>query len=161
MACQWLHQNSYARLTFSDDAFAAGSLASIFWLKKCSLTPGLMFPNELISRDEGMSKYAVLNIYSPICQDIVCTCINGLTRTSAHSACIILINRVSVSCREYPMNNCMSEYMEQWSYFVDCSSMPVGLLFRLLFSLSTETGGRTRATDDPIALRTCSRVDGT
>ena len=34
--------------------FFSGSFASIFWLKKRGLMPGLMFSNELISRDEGM-----------------------------------------------------------------------------------------------------------
>jgi ribonucleoside-diphosphate reductase subunit M2 len=31
-----------------------GSFASIFWLKKRGLLPGLTFSNELISRDEGL-----------------------------------------------------------------------------------------------------------
>lgn len=34
--------------------FFSGSSASIFWLKKRGLMPGLTFSNELISRDEGM-----------------------------------------------------------------------------------------------------------
>ena len=34
--------------------FFSGSFASIFWLKKRGLVPGLTFSNELISRDEGM-----------------------------------------------------------------------------------------------------------
>lgn len=34
--------------------FFSGSFASIFWLKKRSLMPGLTFSNELISRDEGL-----------------------------------------------------------------------------------------------------------
>ncbi|KAN0094629.1 Ribonucleotide reductase, small chain domain containing protein, partial [Tylopilus felleus] len=34
--------------------FFSGLFASIFWLKKRGLMPGLMFSNELISRDEGM-----------------------------------------------------------------------------------------------------------
>lgn len=34
--------------------FFSGSFASIFWLKKRNLMPGLSFSNELISRDEGM-----------------------------------------------------------------------------------------------------------
>lgn len=33
--------------------FFSGSFASIFWLKKRGLMPGLCFSNELISRDEG------------------------------------------------------------------------------------------------------------
>src|ERR1700734_3298223 len=34
--------------------FFSGSFASIFWLRKRGLMPGLAFSNELISRDEGM-----------------------------------------------------------------------------------------------------------
>lgn len=34
--------------------FFSGAFASIFWLKKRSLMPGLTFSNELISRDEGL-----------------------------------------------------------------------------------------------------------
>ncbi|KAH8106114.1 putative ribonucleotide reductase small subunit RnrA [Cristinia sonorae] len=34
--------------------FFSGSFASIFWLKKRGLMPGLAYSNELISRDEGM-----------------------------------------------------------------------------------------------------------
>lgn len=58
-----LHWISDQRSTFAERliAFAAvegiffsGSFASIFWLKKRGLMPGLAFSNELISRDEGM-----------------------------------------------------------------------------------------------------------
>ncbi|KAI9796075.1 MAG: Ribonucleotide-diphosphate reductase (RNR), small subunit [Piccolia ochrophora] len=34
--------------------FFSGSFASVFWLKKRGLMPGLTFSNELISRDEGL-----------------------------------------------------------------------------------------------------------
>lgn len=59
-ALQWIGSKS---ATFGERvvAFAAvegiffsGSFASIFWLKKRGLMPGLTFSNELISRDEGM-----------------------------------------------------------------------------------------------------------
>ncbi|QRW16093.1 ribonucleoside-diphosphate reductase subunit M2 [Rhizoctonia solani] len=59
-ALKWI---SDRRSTFAERlvAFAAvegiffsGSFASIFWLKKRGLMPGLTFSNELISRDEGM-----------------------------------------------------------------------------------------------------------
>lgn len=41
--------------------FFSGSFASIFWMKKRSLMPGLTFSNELISRDEGLHcKFACL-----------------------------------------------------------------------------------------------------
>ena len=59
-ALRWINDQ---RSTFAERlvAFAAvegiffsGSFASIFWLKKRGLMPGLTFSNELISRDEGM-----------------------------------------------------------------------------------------------------------
>ncbi|KAG7562766.1 hypothetical protein FFLO_01827 [Filobasidium floriforme] len=59
-ALKWI---SDRRSTFAERliAFAAvegiffsGSFASIFWLKKRGLMPGLTFSNELISRDEGL-----------------------------------------------------------------------------------------------------------
>jgi ribonucleoside-diphosphate reductase subunit M2 len=59
-ALRWI---SDKRSTFAERlvAFAAvegiffsGSFASIFWLKKRGLMPGLTFSNELISRDEGL-----------------------------------------------------------------------------------------------------------
>ncbi|KAF8211220.1 ribonucleotide reductase [Mycena galopus ATCC 62051] len=59
-ALKWI---SDTRSTFGERlvAFAAvegiffsGSFASIFWIKKRGLMPGLTFSNELISRDEGM-----------------------------------------------------------------------------------------------------------
>jgi ribonucleoside-diphosphate reductase subunit M2 len=37
-----------------EGVFFSGSFASIFWIKKRGLMPGLTFSNELISRDEGM-----------------------------------------------------------------------------------------------------------
>ena len=50
--------------------FFSGSFASIFWLKKRGLMPGLSFSNELISRDEGkltICRYSFsLNILSYI-----------------------------------------------------------------------------------------------
>ncbi|KAJ8736655.1 hypothetical protein PYW08_007311 [Mythimna loreyi] len=59
-ALQWIASKS---ATFAERiiAFAAvegiffsGSFASIFWMKKRGLMPGLTFSNELISRDEGL-----------------------------------------------------------------------------------------------------------
>ncbi|KAN0101210.1 Ferritin-like superfamily, partial [Tylopilus felleus] len=40
--------------TAVEGIFFSGSFASIFWLKKRGVMPGLTFSNELISRDEGM-----------------------------------------------------------------------------------------------------------
>lgn len=55
--------------------FFSGAFASIFWLKKRGLMPGLTFSNELISRDEGLhTDFACLlfrNLAHPPLPDVV------------------------------------------------------------------------------------------
>ena len=46
--------------------FFSGAFASIFWLKKRGLMPGLTFSNELISRDEGMHTDFACLLFSQI-----------------------------------------------------------------------------------------------
>ncbi|ARR30425.1 CPXV051 protein [Cowpox virus] len=58
-AQKWIHDSaSYGErlVAFAavEGIFFSGSFASIFWLKKRGLMPGLTFSNELISRDEGL-----------------------------------------------------------------------------------------------------------
>lgn len=59
-AMRWINgdSSSYAErlIAFAsvEGIFFSGSFASIFWLKKRGLMPGLTFSNELISRDEGL-----------------------------------------------------------------------------------------------------------
>merc|ERR1712109_218497 len=59
-ALNWINSDnaSYAEriVAFAsvEGIFFSGSFASIFWLKKRGLMPGLSFSNELISRDEGL-----------------------------------------------------------------------------------------------------------
>ena len=64
-ALNWIKSTSFAErlIAFAavEGIFFSGSFASIFWLKKRGLMPGLTFSNELISRDEGMHcEFAVL-----------------------------------------------------------------------------------------------------
>ncbi|KAF8875749.1 ribonucleotide reductase small subunit [Mucidula mucida] len=59
-AIKWIndHRSTFAErlVAFAavEGIFFSGSFASIFWMKKRGLMPGLTFSNELISRDEGM-----------------------------------------------------------------------------------------------------------
>jgi len=59
-ALKWIRddQASFAERVIAfasvEGIFFSGSFASIFWLKKRGLMPGLAFSNELISRDEGL-----------------------------------------------------------------------------------------------------------
>lgn len=57
--------------------FFSGSFASIFWLKKRGLMPGLTFSNELISRDEGLHT------------DFACLMFSHLVSFSSHLFLII------------------------------------------------------------------------
>lgn len=59
-ALKWIQdrESTYAQrlVAFAavEGIFFSGAFASIFWLKKRGLMPGLTFSNELISRDEGL-----------------------------------------------------------------------------------------------------------
>merc|ERR1712079_689499 len=59
-ALKWINSNNatyaerVAAFASVEGIFFSGSFASIFWLKKRGLMPGLTFSNELISRDEGL-----------------------------------------------------------------------------------------------------------
>ncbi|CAG8509329.1 9955_t:CDS:2 [Paraglomus brasilianum] len=59
-ALRWIadHKASFAErlVAFAavEGIFFSGAFASIFWLKKRGMMPGLTFSNELISRDEGL-----------------------------------------------------------------------------------------------------------
>ncbi|KAJ8735257.1 hypothetical protein PYW07_006877 [Mythimna separata] len=73
-ALQWIASKS---ATFAERiiAFAAvegiffsGSFASIFWMKKRGLMPGLTFSNELISRDEGLHTDFACLMYKHVVQ---------------------------------------------------------------------------------------------
>jgi ribonucleotide reductase beta subunit family protein with ferritin-like domain len=51
-------ENSFAKRLYAfsilEGVLFSGMFAAIFWLKKRNLMHGLIFSNELISRDEGM-----------------------------------------------------------------------------------------------------------
>ncbi|KAK7437109.1 hypothetical protein VKT23_018735 [Stygiomarasmius scandens] len=59
-ATTWMNEHSVPfserllAFAFVEGVFFSSSFASIFWLKKRGLMPGLCFSNELISRDEGL-----------------------------------------------------------------------------------------------------------
>ncbi|CDK26003.1 unnamed protein product [Kuraishia capsulata CBS 1993] len=59
--------------------FFSGSFASIFWLKKRGLMPGLTFSNELICRDEGLHT------------DFACLLFSHLNNTPDHSIVLKII----------------------------------------------------------------------
>lgn len=91
--------------------FFSGSFASIFWLKKRGLMPGLTFSNELISRDEGLH-----------C-DFACLMFRHLIQKPPKERIIEIISEAvrieqefltdALSCEMLGMNcNMMSQYIE-------------------------------------------------
>ncbi|KAL2123874.1 hypothetical protein VTJ04DRAFT_239 [Mycothermus thermophilus] len=69
-ALRWIsdRQSTFAQrlVAFAavEGIFFSGAFASIFWLKKRGLMPGLTFSNELISRDEGLHTDFACLLYS-------------------------------------------------------------------------------------------------
>lgn len=64
---KWIHDESSTFQTrliafaMVEGVFFSSSFASIFWLKKKGVMPGLCYSNELISRDEGLhTRFACL-----------------------------------------------------------------------------------------------------
>ena len=91
--------------------FFSGSFASIFWLKKRGLMPGLTFSNELISRDEGMHT------------DFACLLLSHLKHRPSKEAILAIITEAvhieqefltdALPCALLGMNsNLMKQYIE-------------------------------------------------
>ena len=66
-AIKWMNPDcgSFAKRVVAfavvEGIFFSGSFCAVFWLKSRGILPGLIFSNELISRDEGMhTDFAVL-----------------------------------------------------------------------------------------------------
>merc|ERR1712141_201584 len=75
-ALKWINSDnaSYAERVVAfasvEGIFFSGSFASIFWLKKRGLMPGLTFSNELISRDEGLHTDFACLMYSHLVEKL-------------------------------------------------------------------------------------------
>ena len=67
-AMRWIEKGNFAErlVAFSivEGIQFSASFASLFWLKKRALMPGLTFSNELISRDEGMHRDFAALLYT-------------------------------------------------------------------------------------------------
>ena len=73
--------------------FLSGSFASIFWLKKRGLLPGLTFSNQLISRDEGMHT----DLFSHLRRRPHLDRVNKIiTQAVAHSSSLTMSRDVSI-----------------------------------------------------------------
>lgn len=91
--------------------FFSGSFASIFWLKKRGLMPGLTFSNELISRDEGLHcDFAVLMfqhlVQRPSRERIIEIISDAVTIEQEFLTDALPVNLIGMNCA------LMSEYIE-------------------------------------------------
>lgn len=89
--------------------FFSGAFASIFWLKKKGLMPGLTFSNELISRDEGLhcDFACLLNMYLiDKCDKIVEVVKEAVVIEKEFLSVSLPVNLIGMNCK------LMCEYIE-------------------------------------------------
>lgn len=91
--------------------FFSASFASIYWLKKRGLLPGLTFSNELISRDEAMHcEFAVL-IYSKLTKKLTKKRVYDIIQEAVEIEKDFITE--AIPCRLIGMNNkLMCQYIE-------------------------------------------------
>lgn len=91
--------------------FFSGSFASIFWLKKRGLMPGLTFSNELISRDEGLHTDFACLMYSHLENRLPYQTIKDIIMDAVEIEKEFIID--SIPCRMIGMNSdMMTQYIE-------------------------------------------------
>lgn len=87
-----------------EGVFFSGSFASIFWLKKRGLMPGLTFSNELISRDEGLHTDFACLIFKHIVNKPTAERVYDIMREAVSIECEFLtdalpVNLIGMNCR--------------------------------------------------------------
>ncbi|VDO03030.1 unnamed protein product [Rodentolepis nana] len=87
-----------------EGVFFSGSFASIFWLKKRGLMPGLTFSNELISRDEGLHTDFACLIFKHIVNKPSAKRVHEIMRDAVEIECEFLtdalpVDLIGMNCR--------------------------------------------------------------
>ncbi|VDK38147.1 unnamed protein product [Taenia asiatica] len=87
-----------------EGVFFSGSFASIFWLKKRGLMPGLTFSNELISRDEGLHTDFACLIFKHIVNKPTAERVYDIMREAVSIECEFLtdalpVDLIGMNCR--------------------------------------------------------------
>lgn len=102
--------------------FFSSSFASIYWLKKRGLMPGLTFSNELISRDEALhTEFAVL-LYSKLSKKLSSKQVTKIIKEATEIE--ILFITESLPCKLIGMN---ADLMKQYIQFMaDRLSLQLG-----------------------------------
>ncbi len=91
--------------------FFSASFASIYWLKKRGLMPGLTLSNEFISRDESLhTEFAVL-LYTKLLKKLTKTRIHEIIKDAVNIETEFITE--AIPCKMIGMNNqLMSKYIE-------------------------------------------------
>ena len=102
--------------------FFSSSFASIYWIKKRGLMPGLTFSNELISRDEALhTEFAVL-LYNKLQNRLTAECIRNIIEDAVKIEKEFILD--ALPCRLIGMNSpMMSQYIE---FVADRLSLQLG-----------------------------------
>ncbi len=91
--------------------FFSSSFASIYWIKKRGLMPGLTFSNELISRDEALHTEFAILLYSKLQKKLTKKRIHEIITEAVEIEKEFILE--AIPCRMIGMNNkLMSQYIE-------------------------------------------------
>ena len=112
-----------------EGVFFSGSFASIFWLKKRGLMPGLTFSNELISRDEGLHTDFACLIFKHLLNKPSKERIHSIIREAVGIECEFLtdalpVDLIGMNCRlmcqyiEYVADRLLSELGYEMASFL-------------------------------------------
>jgi len=127
-AQKWMHDQSSNFATrligFAcvEGIFFSSSFASIYWIKKRGLMPGLTFSNELISRDEALHTEFAILVYSYLKEKLTQEQVHAIIQESVEIEKHFITE--SLPCRLIGMN---SKLMKQYIEFVgDRLSLQLG-----------------------------------
>ena len=116
-AKRWIHdhRSSFATrliaFACSEGIFFSSSFASIYWIKKRGLMPGLTFSNELISRDEALHTEFAILLYSKLTKKVAKKKVMEIIKESVEIEKEFILE--ALPCRLIGMNSkLMSQYIE-------------------------------------------------
>ncbi len=113
---KWIQSNeSFATrlIAFAivEGVFFSGAFASIFWLKKRGIMPGLCNSNELIARDEGIHTQFAILLYNMIINKLSLEKIHNMFKEAVSIESEFIID--ALPCSLIGMNaNLMNQYIE-------------------------------------------------
>jgi len=130
MTCKCPFPMRLVAFAVCEGIFFSSAFASIFWLKKRGLMPGLTFSNELISRDESMHTLFAVLLYKKLKNKLSTKEIHLLVNAAVEIEIDFIIS--AIPCRLIGMN---SDLMTQYIMFV-ADRLLVQLGYKKLYNLT-------------------------